>query len=312
MKNSNIYKSLRFAGAGATLSYLVCLPGCGSPDAGAGNTETAKEGVGNVSQQETPAQCNTDLGTCIQKSKNIFDLLACNGPYATCLASGLTPPIVTTTVNGLDACRTTLGTCSTAAKTPAALATCQVSAVTCAASALATPIAQTAAAAVSCVDAAAVCAGKATSATDIAACGQTFANCAEEAAAAVLPPDVVTVVTGVTTCTTTLGTCITAAKTPDALNQCNSAEVSCIGTTLGVPIPNPAAAITCAESAAKCVTAAKSIADVNACAATLTSCVAKAAGPVVDCNLQFTQCFAKNPFNIFMCADDARKCQAGQ
>jgi hypothetical protein len=31
----------------------------------------------------------------------------------------------------------------------------------------------------------------------------------------------------------------------------------------------------------------------------------------VSCDVAFTQCFAANPFNLFQCADTARKCNAG-
>ncbi len=314
MKNGYIDKALRFAGAGATVGYLICLPGCGSPDAGApASGPAAEEQIASVGQKETAAQCNTDAQTCVQKAKNIFDLLSCNATYAVCLASNVTPPIVTTTVNSLDQCRTTLTTCTGAAKTPGDLAKCQVGAVTCTATAFATPIEQTVAGAVTCVDGAATCAGNAKSAQDIAACGQTFTKCAEEASTAVLPPIVVTAVDGVADCTATLGTCIAAATTPDAINQCNGAEVTCVGKALGVTIPNPAGGVTCAENAVKCVNAAQSIDDLNACTTSLNTCVTNLTqGTPLNCDIVFTQCVAKNPFNIFQCADDDRKCHAGQ
>lgn len=313
MNNGYIGKALRFAGAGAALSYLICLPGCGSPDTGAPSSgPTAEEEVASVGQKETPAECNTDLQSCLQKAKNIFDLFSCDATYATCLASNVTPPIVTTTVNSLDQCRTTLTTCTTAAKTPGDLAKCQVDAVTCTATAFATPIAQTAAAAITCVDGAATCAGKAKSAQDIAACGQTFAKCAEEAATAVLPPIVVTAVNGVTDCTATLGTCVAAAKTPADITTCNGAEVTCIGKALNVNIPNPAGAVSCAETAAKCVTGARSASDLTTCTDGLATCVKNLnPGSPFNCEIAFTQCVAKNPFNIFQCAADDQKCHAG-
>jgi hypothetical protein len=310
MKNGYIGKALRFAGAGATVTYLFCLPGCGSPDTASPETSaTSDDQIASVEQKETPAQCNSDLATCIQNAKNIFDLFSCQATYATCLTTNITPPIVTTTVNSLDQCRTKLTTCTTAAKTPGDLAKCQVDAVTCTATAFAAPIATTVAGAVSCIDGAAQCAGKATSAQDIAACGTTFTKCAEEAATAVLPPIVVSTVDGVADCTAALGTCIAAAKTPADVTACNGTEVTCVGKALGVTIPNPAGAVSCAETAATCVNAARSIDDLNACTTGLTKCVANLAAPV-NCDVAFTQCFAKNPFNIFQCADDNRKCHA--
>jgi hypothetical protein len=313
MKNGYIGKALRFAGAGATVTFLFCLPGCGSPDtASPGQGAASEDEIASVQQKETPAQCNTDLSTCIGKAKNIFDIFSCDATYATCLTTNITPPIVTQTVNSLDSCRTTLATCSAAIKTPGDLAKCQVDAVTCTANAFTAPIVQTVAGAVACVDGAATCAGKATSAQDIAACGQTFTNCAEEAASAVLPPIVATAVDGVASCTATLGTCITAAGGPTAITQCNGAEVTCVGNALGVSIPNPAGAVTCAENAAKCVNAARSIDDLNACTDGLATCV-KNLNPAnpFNCDIAFTQCVAKNPFNIFQCAADDQKCHAG-
>src|SRR5690348_7799592 len=117
MKNGYIGKALRIAGAGATVTYLFCLPGCGSPDTASPETSASSdEQIASVEQKETPAQCNTDLTSCIQKAKNIFDLFSCQATYATCLTTNITPPIVTTTVNSLDQCRTKLTTCTTAAK----------------------------------------------------------------------------------------------------------------------------------------------------------------------------------------------------
>jgi hypothetical protein len=172
MNKSIIYRSVRITGAGAALGYLLCLPGCGSADPGGTTADKASEEVATVGQEaKNPIQCGNDLTACIQAAKTIPDLFTCNQNYATCLAGAFVPPIVTTTVNGLDACRTTLGTCSAAAKTPAALATCQVTAVNCSATALATPIATTVASAVGCIDAAATCAGKATTPAQVNACG---------------------------------------------------------------------------------------------------------------------------------------------
>jgi hypothetical protein len=103
------------------------------------------------------------------------------------------------------------------------------------------------------------------------------------------------------------------ATTPAAVTACNGANVQCVGAALGVSIPNPAAAVTCAQNATTCVLDARSPADLTKCTDDLAAC-AKELDPTspVNCDIAFTQCVAKNPFNLFQCADTARKCHLGQ
>src|SRR5882724_3055755 len=118
MKNGKNRRGYGIAGAAATLGYLVFVPACGSPDTGGTQASEQKQGeeVSSVEQSsKSPAQCNTDLTSCIQNAKNFFDLITCNQAYGSCLASSLVPPVVTSTVNNLDACRTTLTSCAAAA-----------------------------------------------------------------------------------------------------------------------------------------------------------------------------------------------------
>ena len=127
-----------------------------------------------------------------------------------------------------------------------------------------------------------------------------------------LPPVVTTAINGVNGCATTLRTCVTAAKTAADVTACNGANVQCVAKVVGVSIPNPAAAVTCAQDATTCVVAARTPTDLQKCTDNLAACVKELdPGSPVNCDIAFTQCVAKNPFNLFQCADTARKCHLG-
>jgi hypothetical protein len=259
-------------------------------------------------QSLTLTQCASQRDACFANDP-LFGLFICPAQYARCTvtASNGLPAQVNQAISDAAACNSANLECTNAATTPAEVAACATTLATCVASIVQVNLPTIVTGTATCVTDSVKCINAAETVSDLTTCANNLESCAVTQAQSVVPQQVGQVLGNVSSCETTLNSCIAAATTPAAVTACTQTGATCVAGSLGVTLPTVSVTgvVQCTETAAKCALDASSVAAVTECATSLTSCVQEAVGtttpPPMTCQQKWTACLAKNPLNFVTC-----------
>ncbi|MFM2416692.1 MAG: hypothetical protein RL385_1415 [Pseudomonadota bacterium] len=286
---------------------------------GCAATEEDNVSGDTITQQQelTLSECSAQRDTCFSKNP-LFGFFTCPAQYAQCTATasnGL-PAEVGAAIADANACTKAAIDCAGGATAPLAAAVCAEKEAQCVAAIVDVTLPGIVQGTAGCVDSSVACIKAAKKASDLGACGQSYASCAVEQATAVIPPEVGKVVTGVNKCRLTLDSCIAGAETASDIAKCSGQGASCVAGTLNITLPNvPVSEVVhCAETASECAIKASSVRDVTACTTALAACNAEVVGsidvpPQLSCQQKWTACMAKNPFDFLKCSANLTSCE---
>jgi hypothetical protein len=261
-------------------------------------------------QALTLAECGQQQTQCFQNNP-ILGILTCPLQYAQCqaTASNGIPAEVASAISDARSCASQQATCLRNAKSGAARLQCVQQEADCVAAIVNTRLPPVVTGTAQCVDNAVSCLRASETAQDVANCADVLQSCATDQAVMALPPDVGKAVGDISNCVSDLRMCTSDASSPGTLAQCAQDEAACVGTALGVPVPQGAQdAAKCADTAVDCTLNAKSASDVRACVTALQQCNANVAQTTRSCVEVWTQCLAKNPLGFLACAAELGDC----
>jgi hypothetical protein len=289
------------------------IGGCTNAVGGQGATERTNTSV----QSLTLAECASQRDACLANDP-LLGFLLCPLQYDQCAASasnGL-PAQVNSAISDTAACVSADRQCVNAATTPAQVASCATTQAQCVASVVQDHLPTVVSGTATCVDDAIKCINAAEQVSDLTTCANSLESCAVTQAQTVLPSDVGKAIGSVSSCQTTLNSCISAASTPAAVTACSQTDATCVAKAVGVTLPDVSISgvVTCAQTAANCVLDATSVQNVTTCANSLNSCTAEAVGavgapPPMTCAQKWTACLAQNPLNFLQCDSQLLTCQ---
>ncbi len=293
-----IHRAVVFAGT----SLLI---GCAGNVDGQGLSERTSASA----QSLTLTQCASQRDSCLA-SNPLFGWFTCPAQYTKCAATasnGL-PAQVNQAISDAAACTSADLECTNAATTAAGAVACATTEAECVASIVQVQLPSIVTGTATCVDDSVKCINAAEEVTDLTTCANNLESCAVTQVQTVVPAQVGQAIGAVSSCQTTLNSCIAAATTPAGVTQCSETGATCVASGLGVTLPDVSvtAVVQCAETAASCVLNASSINAVTECTTTLTSCAASAVGttgapPAMTCEQKWTACLAANPLNFLTC-----------
>jgi hypothetical protein len=281
------------------------LIGCAANVDGQGSSEKTSTSA----QSLTLTQCASQRDSCLS-SNPLFGWFTCPAQYTQCAATasnGL-PAQVNQAISDAAACTSADLECTNAATTPAGVAECATTEAECVATIVQAHLPTIVTGTSTCVADSVKCINAAEEVTDLTTCANNLESCAVTQVQMVVPAQVGQVIGTVSSCQTTLTSCIAAATTPAGVTQCSETGATCVAGGLGVTLPDVSVTgvVQCAQTAATCVLDASSVNAVTECTTTLTSCAASAVGdagapPAMTCEQKWTACLAANPLNFLTC-----------
>jgi hypothetical protein len=289
--------ALVFIGTSLFTGCATTVERQGSPEKTAASTQSV-----------TLADCASQRDSCFANDP-LFGLFICPAQYNQCTltASNGLPAQVNQAISDAAACSSADRECLSAASTPTQVAACARTEAQCVASIVQVHLPTVVSGTATCVDDAIKCINSSEMVSDLTTCANNLQSCAVTQVQSVVPPEVGKAIGSISSCQTTLNSCISAASTPADITACSQADANCVANGLGVTLPDVSISgvVKCAQTAADCTLDATTVSAVTACANTLTSCTTEAVGssapPPMTCAQKWTGCIAQNPLNFATC-----------
>jgi len=296
MNQSRLF-SFVFVGTSLLAGCTTAVDPQGSPEKTSASTQSV-----------TLADCATQRDTCLANNP-LFGVFVCPAQYAQCTltASNGLPSQVNQAVTDAAACASAFRRCEVEARTPAQTVSCATTQAECVASILQVNLPSVVTGTATCVTDSLNCINNAEQVSGLTTCANNLQSCAVAQIQTVVPPAVSKVIGSVSSCQSTLNSCIAAAATPADVTACSLNDANCVVGSFGLtpPTSTASAVIKCTDDAANCALGATTQGMLDLCRRRLQGCITELVGPTttppMTCAQKWTACLAANPLNFPTC-----------